>query len=60
MDEGLDKRLAELRAKLFDLGKVLEERVEENGDLLLEVELAQRDLEQLQKNEDVLITNGCD
>ena len=48
-----------LRAKLFDLGKVLEERVEENGDLLLEVELARRDLEQLQKTEDVLITNGC-
>jgi GTP-binding protein HflX len=48
-----------LRAKLFDLGKVLAERVEENGDLLLEVELARRDLEQLQKTEDMLITNGC-
>jgi GTP-binding protein HflX len=48
-----------LRAKLFDLGKVLKERVEENGDLLLEVELARRDLEQLQKTEDMLITNGC-
>jgi GTP-binding protein HflX len=48
-----------LRARLFDLGKVLAERVEENGDLLLEVELARRDLEQLQKTEDMLITNGC-
>lgn len=42
-----------LRAKLFDLGKVLKEQVEENGDLLLEVELARRDFESLQKTEGV-------
>ncbi len=42
-----------LRARLFDLGKVLKEQVEENGDLLLEVELARRDFEILQKTEEV-------
>ncbi len=42
-----------LRARLFDLGKVLKEQVEENGDLLLEVELARRDFEALQKIEGV-------
>jgi len=42
-----------LRARLFDLGKVLREQVEENGDLLLEVELARRDFENLQKTEGV-------
>ncbi len=42
-----------LRARLFDLGKVLREQVEENGDLLLEVELARRDFEALQKTEGV-------
>ncbi len=42
-----------LRAKLFNLGKVLKEQVEENGDLLLEVELARRDFESLQKTEGV-------
>ncbi len=42
-----------LRARLFDLGKVLKEQVEENGDLLLEVELARRDFENLQKTEGV-------
>lgn len=42
-----------LRAKLFDLGKVLKEQVEENGDLLVEVELARRDFENLQKTEGV-------
>ncbi len=42
-----------LRARLFDLGKVLKEQVEENGDLLLEVELARRDFEALQKTEGV-------
>lgn len=40
-----------LRAKLFDLGRVLKEKVEDNGDLLLEVELARRDFENLQKTE---------
>jgi GTPase len=44
-----------LRARLFEVGKVLKEQVEENGDLLLEVELARRDLEQLQKTEEVCI-----
>lgn len=42
-----------LRAKLFDLGKVLKELVEDNGDLLLEVELARRDFENLQRTEGV-------
>lgn len=45
-----------LRAKLFDLGNVLKEQVEENGDLLLEVELARRDFESLQKTEEVSIS----
>ena len=40
-----------LRAKLYDLGKVLKECVEDNGDLLLEAELSRRDLENLQKAE---------
>ena len=44
-----------LRAKLFDLGKVLKEQVEENGDVLLEVELARRDFENLQKTEAVSV-----
>jgi len=43
-----------LRAKLFDIGKVLKEQVEENGDMLVEVELARRDFENLQKTEGVL------
>ncbi len=47
-----------LRAKLFDLGKVLREQVEENGDLLLEVELARRDFENLQKTEGVRVENN--
>lgn len=47
-----------LRAKLFDLGKVLKEQVEENGDLLLEVELARRDFENLQKTEGVSALDG--
>ncbi len=42
-----------LRAKLFTLGRVLREQVADNGDLLLEVELARRDFETLQKTEDV-------
>jgi GTP-binding protein HflX len=45
-----------LRAKLFNLGKVLREQVEDNGDLLLEVELARRDFENLQKTEGVQAT----
>ena len=48
-----------LRAKLFDLGKVLKEQVEENGDLLVEVELARRDFENLQKTEGVLASSDC-
>ena len=46
-----------LRAKLFDLGKVLKEQVDENGDLLVEVELARRDFENLQKTEGVQVSN---
>ena len=45
-----------LRAKLFDIGKVLKEQVEENGDMLVEVELARRDFENLQKTEGVCLT----
>jgi GTP-binding protein HflX len=48
-----------LRAKLFDIGKVLKEQVEENGDLLVEVELARRDFENLQKTEGVLASSDC-
>ena len=47
-----------LRAKLFNLGNVLKEQVEDNGDMLLEVELARRDFESLQKTEDVQTTAG--
>ncbi|MBN4079092.1 GTPase HflX [Beggiatoa alba] len=46
-----------LRAKLFDLGKVLKEQVEANGDLLLEVELARRDFENLQRTDDVQVAS---
>jgi len=42
-----------LRAKLFEVGKVLTEWVEDNGDMLLEIELARRDFESLQKTEGV-------
>ncbi len=38
-----------LRARLFALGKVLHERVDESGDLLLEVRLERKDLENLRK-----------
>ena len=56
-----------LRAKLYDLGKVLKECVEDSGDLLLEVEISRRDLENLQKTEGVRTpvegltaeNNGC-
>ena len=43
-----------LRARLFSLGKVLNERVDDSGDLMLEVELERKDLEQLQKAEGLL------
>jgi GTP-binding protein HflX len=42
-----------LRARLFDLGKVYKECIEESGDLLLDVELSRRDLEYLQKHEGI-------
>ena len=42
-----------LRAKLFSLGKVLRECVEESGDLLLEVEMSSKNLENLQKTEGI-------
>jgi len=42
-----------LRAKLFSLGKVLRECVEESGDLLLEVEMSTKNLENLQKTEGI-------
>jgi GTP-binding protein HflX len=45
-----------LRAKLFAMGKVLKECVEESGDLLLEVELSPRDLENLQKTEGIRLS----
>ena len=40
-----------LRARLFQVGRVLREEVADNGDLLLEVRLERRDLEQLRKSE---------
>jgi GTP-binding protein HflX len=40
-----------LRARLFSLGKVLEECVDDSGDLMLHVELERKDLQQLQKTE---------
>lgn len=40
-----------LRARLFQVGRVLHEEVADNGDLLLEVRLERRDLEQLRKSE---------
>jgi GTP-binding protein HflX len=58
-----------LRARLFDLGTVLRECVEDSGDLLLEVEMPRRDLETLQKSEGQHLSvvdqacaeiNGCD
>jgi GTP-binding protein HflX len=42
-----------LRAKLFTLGKVFQECMEENGDLLLDVRLDRRDLAALRKKEGV-------
>ena len=45
-----------LRAKLFSVGKVLRECVEENGDLLLQVEVSPRDLENLQKTEGIRVS----
>jgi len=43
-----------LRARLFSLGKVLKECMDDNGDLLLDVELERKDLEQLQKAEGLI------
>jgi GTP-binding protein HflX len=45
-----------LRAKLFSLGKVLKECVEESGDLLFEVEMPRKDLENLQKTEGIRLS----
>ncbi|WP_455217122.1 ribosome rescue GTPase HflX, partial [Kaarinaea lacus] len=45
-----------LRAKLFSLGTVLKECVEESGDLLVEVEMARKDLEYLQKTEGIRLS----
>ncbi len=42
-----------LRARLFSLGRVLKECVEEGGDLLLHVEMARKDLDGLKKTERV-------
>jgi GTP-binding protein HflX len=39
-----------LRARLFDLGTVLKECVDASGDMLLEVEMPRRELENLQKS----------
>lgn len=46
-----------LRAKLFSLGTVLRECVEESGDLLFEVEMARKDLENLQKTEGIRLSS---
>lgn len=42
-----------LRAKLYHLGTVIKESIEENGDVLLDIEIPRRDLENLQKTESV-------
>jgi len=42
-----------LRARLFSLGRVLQECVEEDGDSLLQVEMARKDLDGLKKTEGV-------
>ncbi len=47
-----------LRARLFQLGRVLHEEVADNGDLLLEVRLERRDLEQLRKSEPLADCTG--
>jgi len=39
-----------LRARLFSLGKVLHERLDDSGDLLLEVQMERKDLENLRKS----------
>jgi len=46
-----------LRAKLFSLGKVLKECVEESGDILFEVEMPRKDLENLQKTEGIRLSS---
>ena len=45
-----------LRAKLFALGKVLKECVEDSGDLLFEVEMPRKELENLQKTEGIRLS----
>jgi GTP-binding protein HflX len=40
-----------LRARLFDLGAVMSERIDEQGDWMIEVELQRRRLLQLQHSE---------
>ena len=39
-----------LRARLFALGKVLDERLDDSGDLLLEVQMERRELDNLRKS----------
>jgi len=44
-----------LRARLFSLGKVLHERLDDSGDLLLEVQLERKDLENLRKTDGLAV-----
>lgn len=55
-----------LRARLYALGKVHRECIEDGGDILLDVSLPQRELGNLQKSEDLhfssdrqVVINGC-
>ena len=43
----LEGRFAKLRSQLFDLGAVAEEKIAENGQWLIHVDLSQKDAEQL-------------
>jgi GTP-binding protein HflX len=43
----LEGRFARLRSQLFDLGAVAEEKISENGQWLIHVDLSQKDAEQL-------------
>jgi len=43
----LEGRFAKLRSQLFDLGAVAEEKISENGQWLIHVDLSQKDAEQL-------------
>ena len=47
----LPPQAGRLRAKLFDVSRIIEEEVAENGDCMLNVKLDRRDFEQLQKQE---------